>query len=366
MIANLQQLSDANLVQQIAIIRASFCSRFARELSSAAPTEGGVPSLHLDATAPLTPAQMVQSAVAIAQELQQRAIYAADGTVNWIGLRYIPKAQRSQLQSLDFSLYDGVCGVALFLAALSKITGDARFRNLALSTLQPLRKILQDTNPKTQLRITKQIGIGGGNGVGSIIYALARIGQFLNEPALLELAKLAASLISPESIASDRQFDTLSGAAGAILGLLTLHQATVDPDVLEQATACGNHLLNNRVASNSGYRAWATVEDKLLTGFSHGAAGIVYALLRLYKTTAEPAFLEAAEEAIAYERSVFFPTIGNWPDLRSFALSEGKPSFMTSWCHGATGVGLARLGSLMILDTAQIRQDIAVALNTTQ
>ena len=130
---------------------------------------------------------------------------------------------------------------------------------------------------------------------------------------------------------------------------------------MEQATACGYHLLNNRTKSESGFRAWATLEGKLATGLSHGAAGIAYALLRLYKTTLDPVFLEAAEEAIAYERSVFSPNAGNWQDVR-----EDKPSFMTSWCHGAPGIGLARLGSLAILDTPEIRQEIAVALNTTQ
>jgi lantibiotic modifying enzyme len=38
---------------------------------------------------------------------------------------------------------------------------------------------------------------------------------------------------------------------------------------------------------------------------------------------------------------------------------------MTSWCHGATGIGLARLGSLAILDTPDVRQEIAIALKTT-
>jgi lantibiotic modifying enzyme len=39
---------------------------------------------------------------------------------------------------------------------------------------------------------------------------------------------------------------------------------------------------------------------------------------------------------------------------------------MTSWCHGAPGIGLARLGSLAILDTDEIRQEIEIALKTTQ
>jgi type 2 lantibiotic biosynthesis protein LanM len=181
----------------------------------------------------------------------------------------------------------------------------------------------------------------------------------------LEDAKRAASLISPAVIAADQLFDIMAGAAGAILGLLALHEVTADPAVLEQAATCGHHLLNHRLTSDTGFRSWAIPDEKLLTGFSHGAAGIAYALLRLYETTQDAAFLEAAQEAIAYERSVFSPTAGNWPDLRSLVIRDNQPSFMTSWCHGATGIGLARLGSLAILDTPEIHGEIAIALNTT-
>ncbi len=235
------------------------------------------------------------------------------------------------------------------------------FRDLALSALQDLKKCLQNIDPNFQAKFTKQIGIGGSTGLGSIVYTLVKVSQFLDEPELLDIASLAASLITQESIASDRSFDTISGSAGATLGLLNLYQASSDPAVLDQATALGYHLLINRTKSDSGFRAWATLEGKLATGFSHGAAGIAYALLRLYKTTQDPNFLEAAEEAIAYERSLFYPSAGNWQDVR-----EKKPSFMTTWCHGAPGIGLGRLGGLKILDTPEIRQEIAVALNTTQ
>lgn len=361
MISHLQRLSDADLAQQIAIIRGSFYSRVASGMTDTAPSKFVNAGLDLDATAPLTYAQLVQEAVEIAKELQQRAIQAADGSVTWIGMGYLPKAGRLQLQPLGDGLYDGVCGVALFLAALAKVTGDAEFRDLALSALQPLRKFLQITDPHFQRKFTKQIGIGGSTGLGSIVYTLVRVSQFLDEPEILDLASLAAELITQESIAGDRSFDIISGSAGAILGLLSLYQASSDPAVLDQAVALGYHLLINRTKSNSGFRAWATLEGKLATGFSHGAAGIAYALLRLYKITQETVFLEAAEEAIAYERSVFSPTAGNWQDVR-----QDKPSFMTSWCHGAPGIGLGRLGGLSILDTPEIRQEIAVALNTTQ
>ncbi|WP_414543910.1 type 2 lanthipeptide synthetase LanM family protein [Nostoc sp. CCY0012] len=358
MISCLKQLNDANLAQQIAIIRGSFYSRVASGMTSAASTST---VLDLDATIPLTQAKLVQEAVEIAKELEQRAIKAADCSITWIGMGYLPNSGRMQLQPLGDGLYDGVCGVALFLAALAKMTGDAGFRYLTLSALQELKKSLQVTDSNSLSRITKRLGIGGATGLGSIVYTLVRVSQFIDEPEFLDFASLAASLITQESIASDRQFDTIAGSAGAILGLLSLYQASSDSAVLNQAEALGYHLLNNRTHSDSGFRAWATLEGKLITGFSHGVAGIAYALLRLYKITQDPNFLEAAEEAIAYERSVFSPKAGNWQDVR-----QKNPSFVTSWCHGAPGIGLGRLGSLEILDTPEIRQEIAVALNTTQ
>ena len=364
MISRLQQLSDQELAQQITIIQASFYSRFASAFGSPSPSKRAYLNLSdtlIDAVAPLSQEQIVQQAVAIAQDLQQRAIRAADSSATWIGLGYVPETQRFQLQPLGYGLYDGSCGVALFLAALETVTGDNGFRDLTLEALQPLRKFLQDSDLKFQQKMTKRFGIGGATGLGSVLYALVRISQFLGEPTFLEDAKQAALLMTPEAINTDRNFDLISGAAGAILGLLALHKATADPAVLEQATTCGHHLLNSRVTSDNGPRAWSTLDGKLMAGFSHGAAGIAYALLRLYETTQDATFVEAAQEAIAYERSVFSPEAGNWPDLRG-----EKTSFMTSWCHGAPGIGLARLGGLEILDSAEIKQEIAVALSTTQ
>jgi type 2 lantibiotic biosynthesis protein LanM len=357
--ARLHKLNENDLEQQISFIRSSLYARSASEADQSSLTQQ--PALNFDAVSTLTQEALVQQAVNIAHELRQQALCATDGSVTWMGLEYIREAQRFQLQPMSYDLFDGNYGVALFLAALEKITSGAGFGDLALGALQTFRKVLQDLEIESGQKITKQIGIGGGKGLGSIVYTLVQISQFLEEPILLKDAQQVASLITPASIAADQKFDILSGAAGAILGLLTLHRATADPAVLEQAMTCGNHLLNHRRAGNAGPRSWATLNGKLLSGLSHGAAGIAYALLRLYETTQDLVFIEAAQEAIAYERSVFSPVAQNWPDFRG-----EKPSFRTSWCHGAPGIGLARLGSLAILDTDEIQQEIKTALQTTQ
>jgi type 2 lantibiotic biosynthesis protein LanM len=227
-----------------------------------------------------------------------------------------------------------------------------------LGAVAPLRRALQTDAD----RLARDLGIGGAVGLGGVIYALVRMAWLLKEPALLTCAREAASLITSERIAVDRRLDVLGGAAGALLGLRVLYDISPDREIWETATACGRHLLEMRKPNEAGHRAWETGAGKRPAGFSHGAAGIAYALLRLSEITGETEFVEAAEEAIAYEADVFSAEAGNWPDL----LADDGPTFFVRWCHGAAGIGLARLGGLGVLDTSQIRRDIEVATTTTQ
>src|SRR5260221_3872448 len=203
-------------------------------------------------------------------------------------------------------------------------------------------------------------------GLGSMVYTLVLVSQFLVDPHFLELAQRAAALITPPILAADKSFDVINGAAGAVLGLLTLYEVTAQASTVQQAIAAGDHLLESRALDTTGYRVWATIDNKAMTGFSHGAAGIAYAWLRLYAASGEVRFREAAEEAINYEQRLFIPEANNWPDLRLRANDDSSgPAFGISWCHGAPGIGLARLGGLPMLDTPDIRHDIDAALQTT-
>lgn len=101
--------------------------------------------------------QLIEEAKAIAAELETRAIPDADGSVNWIGLVYMSEAERFQLQVLNDNLYAGRCGIALFLAALAQVSGESRLGNLALQTLQSLRRQIQTLDSESQQRNAKQL-----------------------------------------------------------------------------------------------------------------------------------------------------------------------------------------------------------------
>ncbi|HAJ59734.1 MAG TPA: hypothetical protein DCP31_11060 [Cyanobacteria bacterium UBA8543] len=381
-ISQLQKLDETDLARQVAIIRGAFHARVARTAASSSAlrshtteqtqTEYGrgsavsLQAIDRSTQSLLSSSQLLASACAIAQEIQSHAIREADGSVYWMSLSHIPNAERLQLQPLNQSLYDGNCGIALFLSALARISGNSQFHALALGALKPLRKVLQTIDAQAAQRLAKKIGIGGATGLGSIVYSLVRISHFLKEDALLEEALQVADAIAPELITTDQKLDVMSGSAGTILALLALYHETTEPAILEKAIACGQHLLEFSTSFEGSPRAWKTLGEKPLTGFSHGAAGIAYALLRLYAVTQNSAYLEAALEGIAYESSVFSSSAANWPDLRFCDRQNSQPRFLVSWCHGAPGIGLARLGGLSILETEEIHQDVEVALQTTQ
>jgi lantibiotic modifying enzyme len=83
-------------------------------------------------------------------------------------------------------------------------------------------------------------------------------------------------------------------------------------------------------------------------------------LLRLYERTGDRELWDAAQEGLAYERSVYAPRHENWPDFR-----WPQQRFAMAWCHGAPGIGLARAAALPVSDDAHTRQEIAVAFEQT-
>jgi type 2 lantibiotic biosynthesis protein LanM len=349
-----QQLSDDDLTQQLWIIRASLTSLAMGGDQARCPTyQIKEPQTEANRERLLTAAQ------AVGDRLEVLAL-RGEQDVSWLGLTLINERHWS-LAPLSINLYDGLPGVVLFLTYLGAITKEERYTVLAQAALTTLRGKMERSFLKS---------IGGFNGRGGLIYTLAHLGVVWNEPALLAEAQAVVDLL-PAMIDLDEHFDIISGAAGCIGSLLSLYRCNPSDRTLAVAIKCGEHLLAKAQPMEHGI-AWMPKfgGTKPLTGFSHGAAGIAWALLELAAATGEERFRKAALDAIAYERSLFRPEVSNWPDLRDFANTlqadnNNQHTCMTAWCHGAPGIGLARLRCLQHLDDTEIRSEIKAALKTT-
>jgi type 2 lantibiotic biosynthesis protein LanM len=355
----LDRLGDPDLARQIRLLRSSLATLVTGTGAGTSPgyqlTEGG-PAADRD--------RLLAGARAVGDRLAEWAEYGTGGDVSWAGLS-LGGEERWSLLPLRMDLYDGLPGLALFLAYLGARTGEERYTALARGTLRTMqRRLVPEKRHKTVQ------SIGGFAGWGGVLYTLAHLGALWGEPELLTEAEELVSVL-PDLIERDTHLDVVGGAAGCLAGLLCLHCCAPSARVLAAAVRCGDHLLARARPMPRGC-GWdpAFRSGGPLTGFSHGAAGIAWALLELAAQTGAERFRTAAGAGIDYERSLFSARAGNWPDLRLF---EAPPEpaggaaarYSVTWCHGAPGIGLARLLCLPHAEGPELRAEIEVALRTT-
>src|SRR6185312_10630746 len=206
MLSRLERLSDEDMTFQLALLQQALPQK---DMSVAIFTQiaeehglvDGQPEAHTFMTYVL----------AIADDIVGRAVEVGQESVLWVRPAASYRFQQSQIQPMRYGLADGVSGIAFFLAALAQQTGIASYRRVALAAVQPLRCLMREESA----RLICEMGLGASLGLGSVVYALTRISQFLDEPELLADARMAASLITADLIADDHLLDIFVGAAGA-------------------------------------------------------------------------------------------------------------------------------------------------------
>lgn len=255
----------------------------------------------------------------------------SNGRCTWLS-EHIAGPDRLSTAPVGPDLYHGTAGIALFLHALAVATGDSIFRETAEAALahalDQAERIAPDRRP------------GFYCGWAGIVWVLSCFER--NQEAL----KWARDLHpTPE-------LDVLIGSAGAIPALLRV-------GLTHLAAQHGDNLI-----ANSTQGAWPTPRNptrRCLTGFAHGAAGIAWSLAELYAATGEDRFRDAAREGFRYESSCYNPHRRNWPDYRN-----NPPGYMIAWCHGATGIGLARERAAHLLKDDGYRAETEIARETAK
>ncbi len=337
-----------------------------------------LPSIEVGAAPPRpAPAQdataFLETAASLGARICRDALWAG-GICNWIGPSMEPLGGRWRQAHRAYGpdLYSGTSGVALFLARLYAATGERVFRRTALGAIGHALARADEIAPPAR--------IGAYSGWSGIAFAALGMAPSLDAEALL-----APSLAMLEAVAASaldgHNLDVLAGCAGAVALLLRAHAELGGSEQLHDAAIrFGDHLIDAAARSDSG---WSWGEHAVagtgrlpwignLTGFSHGAGGIGWSLLEAFQATGEERFRAAGERAFAYERHWFDELRGNWPDLRDPELSGSHspapsdgPAFMTAWCHGAPGIGLARLRGHEILGDETCRHEAETAIATT-
>jgi lantibiotic modifying enzyme len=304
-----------------------------------------------------------------------RAAYWHAGHCNWVG-RSPRESVRPDLPivptvaALGPDLYGGTAGIALFLAELYTQTSSPALARTARGAIRQALTKSETLPPGAAASFY--------SGMVGIAYAATRVGLLLGDDALfgdgIAAARHAAAVTD-----GSQALDVVAGDAGAIAPLLWL-AARGGGDVLERFARDLASRLAERATRREGVWCWDTtvasgkgIGPTPLCGFAHGASGMGLALIEMGARDGEPAWIEGGLAAFAYEDALFDAQAGNWPDLRELQPNMGvgrpeRPSFMTAWCHGAPGIGLARLRAHVLLPEhrATLRAGIERALGATR
>ncbi len=300
--------------------------------------------------------ELLGAACQVGDRLEQLAL-RGEGDASWIGLRIIG-GKHWALSATGLDLYSGLPGIVLFLAYLGIVSGEARYTRLAEEAVASMRTQL--ASPKFHPNL-----VGAFEGWSGVLYVYLHLAALWKRGDLIIEAEKILQMIPP-LVSTDEALDVVGGSAGAIAVLLAAPMSNGSILPIDIAKRLGDRLIEKAQAIGDG-AGWTVLinPERPLTGFSHGASGIAWALLRLYEVTGKEEFKQTARRALSFERRLFSPVAKNWPDLRGSAVDQGEPKFMTAWCHGAPGVGLSRLRMRRLLDDPVLDEDLAAALETT-
>jgi hypothetical protein len=296
--------------------------------------------------------------------LAKEAVWYRD-QCNWLGAEAIDRHPTEgfgqRISALGSDLYNGTSGVALFLAELYATCRAGEARRTALGAIQ--QALTHGEAMLAKNRLGLYVGALG------IAFSAARVGIILREQEVVERAVRLLQECT-DDCGDEHERDLISGDGGAIVALLALQELLCDGMLLEFAVRLGDRLLDSADRKQGTY-SWKSPNFRHrqnLTGLSHGAAGVGYALTELFHATGDSKYRTGAEGAFDYERSWFDSVQGNWPDFRENGIGgrrNGPLDYSTFWCHGAPGIGLTRIRAYEILRDEKYKVEASIALNTT-
>ena len=264
-------------------------------------------------------------AVSIGEWLAERALTSPGGGVWWLESRTRGYTAVRVPSLMDRSLYSGSAGVAVFLAALERVSG-------APGRWTPLVRGALTVGPEAD-------GAEGlvrwelTGGVSGRAYAAAVAGQLLGHEDLLAMAMdLMGSFEVPEISPVD-PLDVVGGWSGVLLALCAV------------ARRSGNEVMTERIGGLA--RAiGAEISTRLppempqghrRVGFAHGATGISLALGRASEITGDRSLLDVVADLVGTENAKVGAR-GGPPGRRG----PTGGAVERAWCWGSGGFALVR------------------------
>jgi len=316
--------------------------------------------------------QILQEAISIGNHLLATA-EETDYGLTWRTVVFQQGVPDGFIYAYGDNAYNGVSGICLFLLELYHHTRQDKYLQAAINGMKWVTNERRNDHDSNFALYTGKM---------SIALVLIQFHKITKDPSFLQQA-VQIALASEQAVAFP-VCDLINGISGTLLGLMHVHAASRDNRLLKTINLYTGKLWSAVHIGKCGvYWDRNDINIHGLCGFSHGASGLGYVFMELAFYFSNPAFYEIARQAFIYERQFFSEVSQNWRDLRGadekrfsieieHAYTTGdkqfftKEKYMNAWCHGAAGIGLARIRAIeTLLDGKAFENELAICINTT-
>ena len=329
--SRIDYLSEADLTFEKALLKKAMSRVVRREKKGPEKRE------RIIARHDISDEKLLHAAEAIFREIAEDAVYTPSGEICWFGLNYYLE---TGMRLYDLGFIDGMTGLAVFFSALHRITRDEEIKTKAEELLTYLRGRMDRYLDELDVMNVIYPNIENcsvGSGLAGKLFGWYLVGRYMQDESTMDRCRKFISLLKKAELDYEGM-DIFSGLSGLLKVLCRYDDIYALPGVRELCSELADRIVSAADIPYEEGRIWKTTRmEWAVSGAGHGQSGIASALYAAGKRLQREDLIKAAETGFAFEKGIYSPELGAWPDRRG---NERSQNYLTGYCSGAPGIGM--------------------------
>ncbi len=281
--------------------------------------------------------ELLKHAEQIFREIAEDAVETPSGEIVWFGLNYF---QETGMKIFDTGLIEGTGGLAIFFAALYRITKDPAIREktaeLTERIMDRLDRILSALE-QIDVIYPNVENVSFSTGMSGKLLSCYLCGKYMNNEKYMQMGRRIIALLGKMDMRYEKT-DVYNGIAGLLKMLCRYDAFFNEPGAKELCESLAERLVKSAGIPYKDKKIWKTLSPAwAISGAGHGQSGVASALYMAGKRLQREDLIAAAQPGFDFEREIYSVSIGAWPDRRG---TEKTDEYMTGYCSGAPGIGM--------------------------
>ncbi len=283
---------------------------------------------------------LLSHAEKIFREIAEDAVNTPSGDICWFGVNYF---METGMELYGRGLIDGISGLAVFFAALHRMTSDQAIKEKAEELVEYImlrQERYTDSISNMDVIYPNIESISMSNGLCGKMFACYLAGKYMNNSHYLEICRKMIRLL-PKMDLQFEKTDIYNGLAGLLKMLCRYDEFFNEPGMKEFCNSLADRILASASIPYKDTKIWRTLSNTwAISGAGHGQSGVASALYMAGKRLHREDLIEAARAGFDFETDAYSVKVGAWPDRRR---SDRAEEYMTGYCSGAPGIGMNAL-----------------------